>query len=349
MFKFVTFRLSKKYPVYNWFYYKEGFSPQLIDWVLKDVNKNIEHIYDPFCGVGTTLLRAKELNIPAIGRDISPLAWTVSYSKTRTYNKNELNYIENWLSNLTYNKPSITINTPFYNIAKLFPPRNLDELLFLRQEIDEINNERIKSFLLTALLSIIPSISFLLKDGGVIKIDKKKRTFRTKDMFKRKVKYMLKTAHTKGIEQKIFMEDSLNKIEPTDIIITSPPYLNNISYAKIYGIELSILSESARVVDIIKGEEIRSFIKRNVENIQEAYFEDMEQSIRAAYESVRYAAYYVVSNSIINNEHIMVDERLKEISKSIGFKTSIIPMLFRRTNIKGHSFNIRESIVKMKK
>src|SRR3989344_5054199 len=69
----VTFVPNKTEPIHNWFYYKEGFAKKLVEWAVSEF-KLEEPILDCFCGVGTTLLTAKELDLKSIGFDASPLA-----------------------------------------------------------------------------------------------------------------------------------------------------------------------------------------------------------------------------------------------------------------------------------
>ena len=88
--KFMTFDLSKEAPIYNWFYYKEGYAPQMVEYCLDYFKKNNsgklpQNILDPFCGAGTTLLFAKNINIPSIGVDASYLATFVSKTKVDNY------------------------------------------------------------------------------------------------------------------------------------------------------------------------------------------------------------------------------------------------------------------------
>ena len=71
--KLMTFEQSKQFPIHNWFYYKEGYSPEIISWVLQKEAKlsagkyDCRMLVDPFCGVGTSLLAAKHAGIPSRG------------------------------------------------------------------------------------------------------------------------------------------------------------------------------------------------------------------------------------------------------------------------------------------
>jgi len=88
----VTFVPNKAEPIHNWFYYKEGFSRKFVEWAVKEFGLK-EPIADPFCGVGTTLLAAKQLGLEAVGFDVSPLAAFVAEAKTRDYSTGDLDLI----------------------------------------------------------------------------------------------------------------------------------------------------------------------------------------------------------------------------------------------------------------
>ena len=51
--KFVAFRSSMKKPRHRWFYYKQGFSPELVEYLLCSNHIPQKSFVDPFCGVGT--------------------------------------------------------------------------------------------------------------------------------------------------------------------------------------------------------------------------------------------------------------------------------------------------------
>ena len=70
-----TFVPNKKTPIYNWFYYKEGFSKELVELLINDFRLHKgQLVLDPFCGSGTTLLACKQNNINSIGFDVLPIS-----------------------------------------------------------------------------------------------------------------------------------------------------------------------------------------------------------------------------------------------------------------------------------
>ncbi len=348
--KYFTFDEAKKEPVYNWFYYKEGFSPELIR-ILIDRNKP-KHIFDPFCGSGTTLLASKEKGIPSLGIDASPLAVFISYVKTRNYSFNEdiLEYFN------PLPEPNFNWSFDLIPLKKIFPPRNLKEILAIRTAIEKIPKEDEKNFSLLALISILPMVSFIKKDGGFLRIVKKPLPS-AKTLFKRKLKKMVKEKIS-GPEPEVLQEDARNFKTKTSLIITSPPYLNNVDYSKIYGLELSLLGYK-------EPDLLTSFIKKNkkpifVEEVGDLsvkipivghYFYEMKQVLKNSFDSLNKGgkAYFVVGNSVIQRQHIFVDEILAKIGENLGFSSKILIGKKRIADVKPHKVMTRESMIVFEK
>ena len=59
--KEATFVPNKQLPVYNWFYYKEGFSRDLVFSLIEQFGLGTDSVVlDPFAGSGTTLLVCRQ-------------------------------------------------------------------------------------------------------------------------------------------------------------------------------------------------------------------------------------------------------------------------------------------------
>ena len=78
--RLATFVPNKRLPVYNWFYFKEGFARDLVMLILDrylPLNsyptsaKQSVSVLDPFVGSGTTLLACKERGLDSYGFDVS--------------------------------------------------------------------------------------------------------------------------------------------------------------------------------------------------------------------------------------------------------------------------------------
>jgi len=382
----MTFELSKERPIHGWFWYKEGFAPEIVEYSVdrfaKTKNKTTTRnenitILDPFCGVGTTLLAAKSARIASVGVDASPLAVFVSKTKTQDYEKSDLENVQTFLTKKIEPAPSgMDWKFELFDARAAFPKRNYNEILAIRNAIEQ-EEGKARDILLLALLSILPQASIILKDGGVLKIQKDKRALPAKEIFRRKVKRMvreLEQFQVYGHVPQVCLGDAraldMAK-ESIDLIITSPPYLNNIDYSKIYGLELSLLNMSKSEASEMRMRAVRSFIKYGDRGLDETsemlpevgdigyripiigtYFKDMEGSISEMFRVLRPGgeAHIVVSNSVIHETHVLVDELLAEIGMRIGFAdTEIVVGTERIADVRPQKVRTRESIVILRK
>src|SRR4030042_5003595 len=85
-------------PRHRWYYYKEGFSPNLVEKVIEEsgITKN-ELILDPFNGSGTTTLTASLLGYKSVGIEVNPFTTFLSDTKTKNADISQLNSLESEL------------------------------------------------------------------------------------------------------------------------------------------------------------------------------------------------------------------------------------------------------------
>jgi methylase of polypeptide subunit release factors len=366
--KLMTFELSKHQPLHGWFWYKEGFAPEIFEYTIGETKPNC--ILDPFCGVGTAMLAAKQRKINSVGVDASPLAVFISKTKTEDYSREDL---EDARAFLFKERKAEGLDWEFelFDPRSAFPKRNYNQIMALRSAIEN-ESPRVRNLLLLALLSILPQASLVMKDGGVLKIKKDKRALPAKEIFKRKVKKMVRELEgtPMGNVPRIFLGDARALDVPSesiDLVLTSPPYLNNIDYSKVYGLELSLLSMSKAMAQEVRMRAIRSFIGRQMEvegmppevgdignkiPVIGTYFKDMELAILEMKRVMKTGsdAHIVVANSVIHETHILVDEILAQIADRIGFSdVEIIIGAHRIADVKPQKIKTRESIVKLTK
>ncbi len=371
---YFTFEPSKDKQIYNWFYYKEAYSPEFVEKTLDEFGVKEGCVLDPFSGIGTTSLVAKSRGLQAYGIDASPLAVLAGTVKSRNYSPEDIAAIESFMERVFQEKTSFSLRWDFelFKVEKAFPPANLRDILSIREKISKVEADKAHDFLLLALLSIIPMCSFVLKDGGVLKITKKS-VAPVREMFKRKVKRMLRDLElgpkTQGPEPKIMLGDARSlpfEEGSMDAVITSPPYLNNIDYTKVYGLELSLMEMDARGTKDARSRSLRSFItspaseEKLPQEVEEfgynipiagAYFSDMEKVLVETYRVLKpgSSASFVVGNAVIHYTHIMVDEILAEMGERLGFESEIWVGLERIADVRPAKVKTRESAVVLRK
>lgn len=321
----VTFIPNKTEPIHNWFYYKEGYSRTFVEWAIKEFELQ-EPIVDPFCGVGTTLLTAKQNGLKAIGFDVSPLAALVSEAKTRNYDLEELEKIMKEFKEM---KPRQVGKYPNKNVRRLFYEKQLDDIYFFHKKIDGIPDSKTRTFLMLALIDTTARVANVVKIGGSLRKQKKPR-FDVKKLFVGKIKKMildLKKEKMHEVEPEVFQADArLTKLEKDSVgcVITSPPYLNKIEYTSVYKLELGLFFQEqetklrAHIEDSATGRDMGT----KMPLIAKAYFDDITKVMRNMFHYLKPGgkAIIVVGGGCFPYEIIESDDILIEEAEKIGFK-----------------------------
>lgn len=342
-----TFVPNKKLPVYNWFYYKEGFSAELVFKLIERFSlKPGNWVLDPFCGIGTTMLTCKQLGINSIGYDVLPVAVFAAKVKLRDYSIQELKKAVKELLKLKFKLPKISIKIPI--IRRVFSIYTLQDIVFFKENIAKIKDKVIRNFLLLGLMNASMKCSYAWKDGAVIKI-KKRHVAPLRLMLRRQLYRMIKDLenfHTTKARALVDWGDARRlKIEDSSIdsIITSPPYLNKIEYTKVYTIEEWILGEKEKpplrscigLSEKLLEEdfsEVESIVEKNLPLAAKAYFKDMFLAIKEMYRVCKEKAKIaiVVGNGCFPDRVVESDIILSKLAEKVGFKVKEILVLNKR-------------------
>ena len=361
----VTFVPNKKIPIYNWFYFKEGFSRDFVHLIINLFKlDNSQWILDPFLGVGTTLLACKEKGINGIGIEVNPLFLFIANVKLAEYNIEEIRVWSRWLFSQKFERPSLKDVSPL--VRKAFNKYNLQDIIFFKDKIMEINDEHIKNFMLLALMRASSKVTYAYKDGAVIKIIKKP-TPPFRSFFKRIVKNMVRDLKKMKFEKailKTYLDDARQMKyvheEEVDAIITSPPYLNKIEYTRVYEIETELFL-GKRNVNMVRS--YIGLIPRKTPNdlprflgdvdlppIALSYFQDMWKVTREMYRVLRKGGkgVMVVAEGIFPDRIVESDIILARLALETGFRKAKIWVVNRRVATRNRTIKIgvaRESMI----
>jgi len=272
----VTFKENKKVPIYNWFYYKEGFSGSFVKNALQELHiPKGSTVLDPFCGAGNTLLAAKQSGYNSVGFDILPLGVFVSRVKLEEdCNLNNLEKEIRRISSLKFGEPKTKlVDIKFIDMRRAFSRYARNDVPFFREKIMEIEDEKIRNFMLLGLISIVGEASNVKKDGGVLRIVHKQHLppvrYLLKNRLKRMFKDLKKIEKHPGTSSRVFQGDARSldlEDESVDVCITSPPYLNFVDYTKLYALELSLLVSSNNEILELRKKSMKSHISAKHEN-----------------------------------------------------------------------------------
>lgn len=282
-----TFVPNKNLPVYNWLYYKEGFSRDLVFLLAEQFGLDKSSlVFDPFCGVATTQLACKQLGIPSFGFDAYPLAVFAAQVKLRDYDAEVLRENVKKLLKLKFHRPEIP-KVPSV-VQRSFSKYALEDIIFFRNAIKQVEDDYTREFLLLGLTSAAIRASWSIKDGSVIRTVKrnvpplrvalKQQLFRMcKDLGNFKAENVKAEAEVGDAR---FLERV--KQGSIDAVITSPPYLNKIEYTRVYALEEWIIFGRE-----VSEPSLRSYVgldtstddvfygKYKMPMIAQAYFKDM--------------------------------------------------------------------------
>ncbi len=270
-------------PIYNWHSFKHSYSKALVDSLVKEFElKKGAWVMDPFCGGGTTLLACKELGINSKGFDILPFSVFLSNVKTREYNLKKLSAEKkkfNRIKKISMSIPSLT-NIPI--AKKAFSVNVRNELIQIKQRIEEINDSKVRDFYNLGMLSILESVSNTSKSGGFLRIVKQRvRAGKVKEVFTNRIESMIsdvqkfnETMKWKGVDVSASHSDAreINTEKKYNAIITSPPYPNRHDYTRIYSLEM-----------------LFDFVKSN-DDLKKIRYETLRSHVEARkkYESINY-------------------------------------------------------------
>ncbi len=352
-----TFQDSKAKAFYNWFYYKEAFAPEFVDYALRRFAvKPNARVLDPFCGVGTTLLAAKENGFASSGVDASPLCVLASRVKTRDYGdalKESVSAAFKRVCKAKFEFPKEEWRFELFDPRRALPRGSYDEALHLRKQVRETEPKEAREFLALALAAALPEAALVVKDGGVLKIARHKKHIPSlRQAFERRAKRMLRDLATPvtGPTPEVVAGDARQlpfEDDAFDCVITSPPYLNGVDYSKIYGLELSLLFGENAALEYRRSA-LRSFIERDARTAREsedakiaerclrkseselaagvpdialAYLTDMTRAFRETKRVLRGGgkAAFVVGNAVLSGAYVAVDEVFALIALELGF------------------------------
>lgn len=362
--KFVAFRSSMKKPRHRWFHYKQGFSPELVEYLLCSNHIPKKSFVDPFCGVGTGPIVAASKGLDAFGFDISPLAIEVCLGKISNPDKKQIERrIDKFLSNCQLYQGKISE----YYLNKSFDEVTLRELLGMRDGVIKEFEGDNKRFLLLCLLSIFNEFAHVKRDGGFLRFVKKDFFPETKVRLKQVVldylgdidSYQVEIPYEFVKKRDIVFEvcDARNiplESNAVGMVVTSPPYLNRYDYTRIYALELALLGYSDDFVKELRKKTVKSHIEAThkhfpklesamltelmeklgnsqlsnpkIPEMVNGYFHDMAWNIK---ESQRITAAegviaYVIGNCRFSGHHVEVDSILAEIGQSFGLTVESI-------------------------
>lgn len=253
--------------------YLGAFPAPLANYFINYFSKKGDIIFDPFSGRGTTLLEARLLGRKSLATDLNPIALALSEAKNQNFSKEEIFERINQLEKLF--DPALFLPEAMAQpdeVHLIFHPRTLAQLCFLKRRflksILPIDKYLIGCTLgvmhggerkdgTSGYLSISMPNTFSMSPEYVRRFVQTKQLNREfRDVFKilrdktdriyekhktLKESGIVVKADAKTLSQNENLEEYKNKV---NLVITSPPYLGIVNYAKQNWIRSWLLNKS---------------------------------------------------------------------------------------------------------
>lgn len=250
-----TFILNKKEPIHRWYSYIEGYSSCLVEQIFAELsNERIKTVYDPFSGTGTTLLVSSNKNILSYYSETNPFMRRVIESKINTTKQLresgvKSKFLKIFLCKLKEQSIQTSLFPTWNGFEKYFEPTELSQILYIKEEIQNIKDANSKELALLALASIIVRSSKMIRQGDLRFAKPSEKKDEDKNVLEN---YILKlTDIIEDIENDNYAlqketicaaPDSrdIELINELDCVITSPPYLNGTNYIRNTKLELKL-------------------------------------------------------------------------------------------------------------
>jgi len=242
-----TYKLNAKTGRHGWLRLTPAYSLKIVEELIVGHRKS-RRIFDPFCGTGTTVLSAVYHGHESVTIDINPFLVWLAQAKTAYYSSGQIkatceacaSALE--LVRLQNIEPATA--PPIHNIERWWSPRSLDFLRFLRAAIQSVTKDHSaeRTLLLIAFCRSLIQLSNAAfnHQSMSFKDDGKFDTNFDVDMacvFYEDVSFVLSGASENPIgDAHVVFGDSRNPAEvvdgPFDLVVTSPPYANRMSYIR---------------------------------------------------------------------------------------------------------------------
>ncbi|AOV99952.1 hypothetical protein B1772_06770 [Dehalococcoides mccartyi] len=390
-------------PIFRWYKYLEDFPQHFVsDCIKKYKISNEYYVLDPFSGSGTTLIRAKMDGYKSLGVDVNPaivfiarqkLNWNI---KTESIVKAYSQLVSEFLNTPEDKKKEALISSPLGKMPKKelnqwLSPVKQNETALMLNIIETLDDNEIKNLFKCLVTKTAVDVSYVaFCPGTTFYPFRKKPHFLTE--FKKlvewvisdlKVEQVVTNKHIEStivegsIKDELTLKDYKNKV---DVIITSPPYPNDLEYTRQTRLEMYLLGYVKSMNDVqnvkrkmVKGStklifntdaptanisEISS-LKKITNELSEKlkdknwgfdypkminmYFTDMYTCLANLHEVLVKdgVCILVVGDQTFKGIVIPVAEILAEISQMIGYRTSNIE-LHRERRSTGHDIPIPE-------
>lgn len=233
------------HPVHRWFNFIAGFSPEFVNQCCDSVQiQSPRVLLDPFAGCGTAAVVAKQRGMDSISFDPHPIFARIARAKVGSASPDDVERIERaivlGLDLPGPPNPNLS-DAAIQFLSKLFPPTVLQSLLSARTAL--VSDDLTQSDLAFLMLSKVVEMSTHSQTDGIYKAPTTKKRAISPSTSCSAVAHLIRedlqsfgSLKKTSSRHDVFEHSSTDMSKVTDnsadIVVTSPPYLNNFDYAE---------------------------------------------------------------------------------------------------------------------
>ena len=249
-----AFATNKSLPVHRWVPWIAGFSREFVAGALSRYLDRPSTVIDPFCGVGTTLVEAMLAGHRAVGFEINPYPALACRTKVNAHRIDPaalgraISGFRSFYRSKTVSRylPSSRPPEGFRTRGQFYSPAVLHKVLIALDFIETIEDPRVRDVFRVSFASTMvsysnysyePSLGRRVSAGRSDVLD-----FAVGETIERKllemaqdVRWLRRSLPKKRPPAKVILDTFFNSQDhlapdSVDLLITSPPYLNNYHY-----------------------------------------------------------------------------------------------------------------------
>lgn len=324
--------------------YPAKYIPQIPNQLIRLLSLPGEKVWDPFGGSGTTALEALLLGRQAISTDINPITQIIGKAKCTTLTNDDENLIFSFgermqllsKSRVSFSEQFKTNETEILHESPIIPNQDKwfdnevwKELGFIKWQINRLENATVKNFLLAILSKILIRVSYQDSETRYVSAPIKIETGFVLKLFSHEIKIILPKIKSLGtllrFREATFIttdlrNESHQKDNSIDLIVTSPPYPNATDYHLYHRFRIFWMGYDP--VEVGKAE-IGSHLRHQKEKDGiEKYLEEMQMSLCNMLRALRPGRYaiLVLGDAIFENIDYATAELVGERAQKIGFE-----------------------------
>jgi len=301
--------------------YQACFAPQIPKFFIEEYSKKGDIVLDPFCGRGTTVFEANQLDRIGMGVDVSPLALQLAKSKLK---KIKLTRVIDRLNEIDFSKKELR---DYENFKDIYHPDTYSQLMNLKEQLKNSPVDTlIKSVILGRLhghsraFFSVWTFNVISFSNDRIRKQSEKRGIKPefRDVVPRiieKAKTVLRDSVKEHKESKIYRRNITNGLKlnkEVDLIVTSPPFLNVINYIDDNWLRFWFLGYDRN--------KLRKVLVQT--NNMEDYRQFIEKSMIEMYKVLKKGKYCIIEVGDVKHKarKVYLDNIIVELADKVGFK-----------------------------